>query len=114
MWICHCHAVNDGTIKEFAKQPGATWKKMTEQLGVSTQCGICAKEAKRIFDEAAGKTPRKRKKKAPATTGATANSGSPETTAQSANVVSESSTQPAQTSSPVFLPCGKCTCTCGK
>lgn len=117
MWICHCHAVNDGTIKEYAKKPGATWKQMTIDLKVSTQCGICAKEAKRIFDAAAGKTPRKRKKKVSATNAPATNAPAQEApviNAQAANVVSDSSPQPAQTSSPALLPCGKCTCTCGK
>lgn len=88
MWICSCHAVNDGMIKAFAKEHGCAWKKMTQELKVGTQCGICAKEAKRILEEAAGK---------PA----------------SSLKIAENASNP-DSEAPALLPCGKCTCTCGK
>ncbi len=90
MWICHCHAVNDGTIREFAKKHGPAWKKLTKELGVATQCGICATEAKRILEEAAG-VPAKKNSSA-----ATKEAVSPVAT-------------PAKQ-----LPCGKCQCTCSE
>lgn len=143
MWICSCHAVTDGMIKEFAKANGCAWKKMTKELKVGTQCGTCAKSAKQILEQAAGKPKKKRSKKRktggetllPGTNAdspfdssvsSPINSSATPTVSsladhQSANVGTDTTTPSpdqsntsAQTSSPAFLPCGKCTCTCGK
>lgn len=107
MWICSCHAVNDGMIKDFAKEHGCAWKKMTQELKVATQCGVCAKEAKRILEEAAGKTAGKRRKQKTA-----ADNVSARTTADASSKTAENASKP-DPAAPVFLPCGKCTCTCG-
>ncbi len=135
MWICSCHAVTDGMIKEFAKQHGCAWKKMTQELKVGTQCGTCAKSAKEILEQAAGKPKRKRVKKqkpsgetlqtgVPADLTATSaptptvsSSADPQSAnvgADDAKLSTDKSPTSAQTPSPAFLPCGKCTCICGK
>ncbi|PZM83326.1 MAG: hypothetical protein DKT66_09200 [Candidatus Melainabacteria bacterium] len=132
MWICSCHAVTDGMIKEFAKQHGCAWKKMTQELKVGTQCGTCAKYAKEILEQAAGKPPRKPRKRktvedkvsaSPAVgisqenaqVSAPVAEGTLTGTRQSDDVRdTEAAKLPESTSSPVYLPCGKCTCTCGK
>ncbi len=140
MWICSCHAVNDGMIKEFAKKHGCAWKKMTQELKVGTQCGACAKEAKRILEETAGKPPRKRRARKAAADNVSVTScadasaeTSPSTSSsdtaqavvanpavfdtgqsQPVEAGAKGETPPAPAPGPAFLPCGKCTCTCGK
>lgn len=132
MWICSCHAVTDGMIKEFAKQHGCAWKKMTQELKVGTQCGTCAKYAKEILEQAAGKPPRKPRKRKPAEdkVSAATTADVSQDNAQVASPVAvfsdngtgqsddvrdtEATKLPDSTPSPVYLPCGKCTCTCGK
>lgn len=53
MFICSCHAVTDGAIKK-AVQSGAvkTFRELARATGCGTQCGICAKGAKEVFDQA--------------------------------------------------------------
>lgn len=141
MWICSCHAVTDGMIKEFAKKHGCAWKKMTQELKVGTQCGTCAKSAKEILEQAAGKPKRKRTKRT-RTDGANSQVASskcaaasevvadsegaaasvvvadsqvdvtPTKDVTSASAASTPSAPAASTSA--FLPCGKCVCSCGK
>jgi len=123
MWICSCHAVTDGMIKEFAKKHGCAWKKMTKELKVGTQCGTCAKSAKEILEQAAGKPKRTRTKR---TRTEEANSDSADSGAETASNHSDSeavsnpdmktqTSQPAEPASQrAVLPCGKCVCSCGK
>ncbi len=53
MFICSCHAVTDGAIKK-AVLSGAvkTFRELARSTGCGTQCGICAKNAKEVFDQA--------------------------------------------------------------
>ncbi len=53
MFICSCHAVTDGAIKK-AVQSGTvkTFRELARATGCGTQCGICAKGAKEVFDQA--------------------------------------------------------------
>lgn len=53
MFICSCHAVTDGAIKK-AVQSGTvkTFRELARATGCGTQCGICAKGAKEVFDKA--------------------------------------------------------------
>lgn len=53
MFICSCHAVTDGAIKK-AVQSGTvkTFRELARATGCGTQCGICAKSAKDVFDKA--------------------------------------------------------------
>jgi len=124
MWICSCHAVTDGMIKEFAKKHGCAWKKMTKELKVGTQCGTCAKSAKEILEQAAGKPKRKRTKRTRSDE-ETPRVASSEVVADS-QIVADSQADVTPTkdvtsasaattpSAPAFLPCGKCVCSCGK
>lgn len=52
MYICSCHAVTDGAIKNCVKSGTRTYRGVVKQLKVGTQCGICAVSAKQIFDQA--------------------------------------------------------------
>jgi bacterioferritin-associated ferredoxin len=53
MYICSCHAVTDGRIQKAAQTGEAkTFRELTRLTGCSTQCGICARDAKTIFDRA--------------------------------------------------------------
>ncbi len=112
MWICSCHAVTDGMIKEFAKQHGCAWKKLTQELKVGTQCGTCAKYAKEILEQAAGKPRRNRSKKRNADTSAETIANQTATSVPSPAAPSKTGSGTAN--SPTFLACGKCVCTCGK
>ena len=51
MYICVCHAVTEEQIKDFARKPGCTWRRMTKELKAGTDCGSCAIKAKRILVE---------------------------------------------------------------
>lgn len=121
MWICSCHAVTDGMIKAFAKEHGCAWKKMTQELKVGTQCGTCAKSAKEILEQAAGKPKRKRTPKqmvseTPDAAAVKASNGIDVIATANAATVAEAdkTSLDNQTAapSPKFLPCGKCVCTC--
>lgn len=60
MYVCSCYAVTDGAIKRHAQSGCKNFRTLCKDLKCATQCGICAKEAKRVFDEAkkeAGKKP---------------------------------------------------------
>ena len=53
MYICSCHAVTDGRIRKAAQAGEAkTFRELARLTGCSTQCGICARDAKAIFDRA--------------------------------------------------------------
>ncbi|MBC7998733.1 MAG: (2Fe-2S)-binding protein [Leptolyngbya sp.] len=105
MWICSCHAVNDGQIKAFAKEHGANWKLMTQVLKCGTQCGTCAKSAKEILEQAAGDNPKpRRQRKAPSTTAVTSTSPANSSPAAPSTDASASITSDLN----------RCSCACGK
>mgnify|MGYP001304022700 CR=1 FL=1 len=52
MYICSCRAVTDGQIKKAVAEGTRTFRALCKQLGCGTQCGICAKYAKEVFDQA--------------------------------------------------------------
>lgn len=52
MYICSCHAVTDGQIKESVASGTSTFRELCQKLKCSTQCGICAHSAKEVFDQA--------------------------------------------------------------
>ncbi len=53
MYICSCHAVTDGRIRKAAQAGEAkTFRELARLTGCSTQCGVCARDAKAIFDRA--------------------------------------------------------------
>lgn len=51
MIICSCNVVSDRRIKECVQNEGVcTFRQLCRKTKVATQCGICAKSAKEIFD----------------------------------------------------------------
>ena len=52
MYVCSCHAVTDGQIKESVASGTKTFRELCQTLRCSTQCGTCAPHAKEVFDEA--------------------------------------------------------------
>lgn len=52
MYICSCHAVTDHQIKQAVKDGVKNFRGLCKKTGCATQCGICARNAKEIFDEA--------------------------------------------------------------
>ena len=55
MYICSCHAVTDGQIKKAVEDGTKTFRQLCRELRCCTQCGICARYAKEVFDEAKAK-----------------------------------------------------------
>ncbi len=52
MYVCLCKGVTDHQIRSAIQQDGAqTLRAVRNQLGVSTQCGKCAKFAKEVVDQ---------------------------------------------------------------
>ncbi|HEY9681912.1 MAG TPA: (2Fe-2S)-binding protein [Oculatellaceae cyanobacterium] len=51
MYVCCCHAVTDGQIRNAVDGGISRWKDLVHTLHCSTQCGICGKEAKFLFDK---------------------------------------------------------------
>ncbi|HEY9757369.1 MAG TPA: (2Fe-2S)-binding protein [Oculatellaceae cyanobacterium] len=51
MYICSCHAVTDGQIRKAVDGGISRWKDLVHVLHCSTQCGICGKEAKSLFEK---------------------------------------------------------------
>lgn len=43
MYICVCKAVTDRQIKQAAKEGAASLRDLRNRLGVTTECGRCAK-----------------------------------------------------------------------
>lgn len=52
MYICSCRAVTDGHIKKAVAEGIRTFRALCKELGCGTQCGICARYGKEIFDQA--------------------------------------------------------------
>lgn len=53
MYVCLCKGITDHQIRSAIEKDGAqTLRAVRNQLGVSTQCGKCAKFAKEIVDQA--------------------------------------------------------------
>lgn len=52
MYVCICRAVTDTQIRECVNQGGCTMRDLRNCLGVATQCGRCALQARDILNEA--------------------------------------------------------------
>lgn len=53
MYICLCKGITDNQIREAIVEGGAaSWRDVSKQLGVSSQCGKCAVVAKQVVDDA--------------------------------------------------------------
>lgn len=58
MYICSCRAVTDGAIRKAVMEGGIRrFRDLAKSTGVSTQCGICGKYAKEVFDKAMAELP---------------------------------------------------------
>ncbi|EKE77085.1 bacterioferritin-associated ferredoxin [Gallaecimonas xiamenensis] len=53
MYVCLCHAVTDKAIRKAAASGCSSLAQLRCELGVASQCGKCARQAKAILNEAA-------------------------------------------------------------
>ncbi|WP_017937708.1 bacterioferritin-associated ferredoxin [Zestomonas thermotolerans] len=51
MYVCLCHGVTDGQIREAIYEGCCSYREVRENLGVGTQCGKCACLAKQVVRE---------------------------------------------------------------
>lgn len=52
MYVCVCHAITDRQIVEAAKQGATTLKDLRRDLGISSECGLCANCARQCLKNA--------------------------------------------------------------
>jgi bacterioferritin-associated ferredoxin len=52
MYVCICNAITDKQIRRAAKNGAANLYELREHLGVASNCGSCADQAKSILQEA--------------------------------------------------------------
>ena len=53
MYVCLCKGITDNQIRDSILQGEAgSWREVSKQLGVSSQCGKCAIVAKQVVDDA--------------------------------------------------------------
>ncbi|MEO4048934.1 bacterioferritin-associated ferredoxin [Pseudomonas sp. CAU 1711] len=48
MYVCLCHGVTDGQIREAIFEGCCSYRDVRDSLGVGTQCGKCACLAKQV------------------------------------------------------------------
>ena len=66
MYVCLCHNVTDTDIRHLVRTEGVTsMRDLREQLGVSTQCGKCARCAKEVLQEAVSEMHAERRRTIP-------------------------------------------------
>ncbi len=51
MYVCLCKAVTDTQIRQAAESGCHTMRCLNKELGVATQCGKCAKDARQILKD---------------------------------------------------------------
>lgn len=51
MYVCLCKSVTDSDIKRAVDNGAASFREVRDQLGVSTQCGKCARLARAVVQE---------------------------------------------------------------
>ena len=51
MYICSCHAVTDGRIKECVNEGVRTPRQLARKTKCGTNCGICWKDATALFKQ---------------------------------------------------------------
>lgn len=54
MYVCICKGITDRDIREAVDSGANSFRKVRNALGVSTQCGKCACQAKEIVKESIG------------------------------------------------------------
>ena len=51
MYVCICKGITDTTIREAVLDGASSFREVRDQLGVSSECGQCACEARRVVKE---------------------------------------------------------------
>ena len=54
MYICICKGITDGQIRQAVNEGATTLTDLRKQLGVASQCGKCACQARSVISEARG------------------------------------------------------------
>lgn len=54
MLVCHCHAVNDRTIRDAIRRGACSVQEVGEACGAATGCGGCHAEVEGIVESEAG------------------------------------------------------------
>lgn len=52
MYVCVCHGVTDGHIRECASNGACRMRELRERLGLASRCGKCASHALEVLREA--------------------------------------------------------------
>jgi bacterioferritin-associated ferredoxin len=53
MYICVCHGISDGTIREAACRGAGSAKEVFRRLGVRPQCGTCVSHMSVLVEDGA-------------------------------------------------------------
>ena len=56
MYVCLCKGVTDSDIRRAVDHGASSFREVRTQLGVSTQCGKCARLARAVAEERLSKT----------------------------------------------------------
>jgi bacterioferritin-associated ferredoxin len=51
MWVCHCRAVNDSTVRDAIASGAADEYEIGRECGAGTGCGSCHDELRRLCEE---------------------------------------------------------------
>lgn len=57
MYVCLCKGITDSQIRNAVADGLTNYRELRQTLGLSSQCGRCAVEARQIFREACPPTP---------------------------------------------------------
>lgn len=64
MYVCICRAVTEHEIRDAIELGAHSMHALRHHLGVSTECGKCAAEVRRILKECTGKNHHKGRRRA--------------------------------------------------
>lgn len=51
MYICICKGITDRSIRESVESGATSFRKVRNSLGVATECGQCACDAKKLVND---------------------------------------------------------------
>jgi bacterioferritin-associated ferredoxin len=51
MYVCICKGITDSDIRSAVHEGASSFRSVSKQLGVSTQCGQCACHAKALVEQ---------------------------------------------------------------
>ena len=54
MIVCHCHAVNDRTIREAVREGASSYRKVALACNAGRVCGGCRPAVLQVIDEETG------------------------------------------------------------